>query len=191
VIEHAAAIDRLRARLRTASANQAEYDGHRAAAVAVLLVDRGGVTHVPFTVRSDSLPSHSGQISFPGGTRDPDDGSFALCALRETREELGLSSHHIRVLGELDDVPTPTGYTIRPVVAELDPAGAIYQPNPREVVEVFEQPLSAFADPAFREDLGAREYRGIHYRIHAYNLGGRRIWGATARMVEQLVELLR
>jgi 8-oxo-dGTP pyrophosphatase MutT (NUDIX family) len=187
--DHARAVERLRERLRGESASQREYPGHAAAAVALLLVNRDGVPHLPFTVRSAELPSHKGQISFPGGKVDDADDSFAAAALRETHEELGVSPARIAVLGELADVPTPTGFTIRPVVCAVEAAAAVYRPNPGEVAEVFETPLHVFADPSIREDLGEREYRGISYRIHAYHVDGRRIWGATARMVDQLVKL--
>lgn len=191
ITNHDTAVETLRARLRGESAAQRVIPGHAAAAVAVLLVNRGGMPHIPFTVRSTELPSHKGQISFPGGKVDRADGSFAATALRETHEELGVEPSRVSVLGELDDVPTPTGFTIRPVVGALDAADAVYAPNPGEVAEVFETPLAMFADPSNREDLGEREYRGVLYRIHAYHVDGRRIWGATARMVEQLVGLLR
>jgi 8-oxo-dGTP pyrophosphatase MutT (NUDIX family) len=191
VIEHAALVRALRERLPAGGpAQQPAFDGHRPAAVAVLLVDRGGATHVPFTLRSEALAKHSGQISLPGGARDAGDASFAACALREAREELGIDTGGAAVLGELHDVPTPTGFTIRPVVAELPPDAAVYRPDPGEVALVFEAPLGAFADPSIREDLGEREFRGIRYRMHAYHVGGHTIWGATARMIEQLVGLL-
>jgi 8-oxo-dGTP pyrophosphatase MutT (NUDIX family) len=187
---HVVAIERLRQQLAGRVPQTCSIAGHVPAAVAVLLVNRGDVPHVPFTLRSTALPKHSGQISFPGGKLDPQDASLAACAVREAEEELGILPQHVTVLGELDDVPTPTGFTIRPVVCELNPQGALYRPNPGEVAEVFETPLTAFREHSIREDLGEREFAGIRYRMHAYHVAGHRIWGATARMVEQLMELL-
>jgi len=162
---------------------------YRPAAVALLLRDRGGVTHVPLIVRPSAMRAHSGQIALPGGVRDDCDADFAACALREAEEELGIAPSAMRVLGELDDVPTPTGFVITPVVAEL--MGAVdYRPSPDEVSAVFEAPLDTFADPATAEDMGEREHWGIRYRLHAYRFGEHRIWGATARVLEALHELL-
>ncbi len=163
---------------------------YRPAAVALLLADRGGVTHVPLIVRPSEMRAHSGQIALPGGVRDECDSTFADCALREAEEELGISPSAARVLGSLDDVPTPTGFVITPVVAELK--GAIdYRPNPAEVSAVFEAPLDTFADPTTAEDMGEREHWGVKYRLHAYRFGEHRIWGATARVLEALHDLLR
>ena len=163
---------------------------YRPAAVALLLADRGGVTHVPLIVRPSEMRAHSGQIALPGGVRDECDASFADCALREAEEELGIAPSAVRVLGTLDDVPTPTGFVITPVVAEL--VGPVdYRPNPAEVSAVFEAPFDTFADQATAEDMGEREHWGIKYRLHAYRFGEHRIWGATARVLEALHELLR
>jgi len=163
---------------------------YRPAAVALLLRDRGGVTHVPLIVRPSEMRAHSGQIALPGGVRDDCDVSFAACALREAEEELGIPPRAVRVLGTLDDVPTPTGFVITPVVAELVEA-VDYRPNPAEVSAVFEAPLDTFADQAAAEDMGEREHWGIKYRLHAYRFGEHRIWGATARVLEALHDLLR
>ena len=163
---------------------------YRPAAVALLLRDRDGVSHVPLIVRPSEMRAHSGQIALPGGVRDDCDASFAACALREAEEELGIAPHAVRVLGELDDVPTPTGFVITPVVAEQVSA-VDYRPNPAEVSAVFEAPLDIFADPATAEDMGEREHWGIKYRLHAYRFGEHRIWGATARVLESLHDLLR
>lgn len=162
-------------------------DGYRRAAVALLLRDEGDAIQVPFIVRPTTMRAHSGQIALPGGTVDPEDPTEAACARRETFEELGIEPERIAVLGLLDDVPTPTGYVITPVVGRLH-GSAGYQPNPAEVAEVFEAPLGAFADRSAAEDLGEREHRGIRYRLRAYRIGRHRIWGATARILESLIE---
>jgi 8-oxo-dGTP pyrophosphatase MutT (NUDIX family) len=189
-LPHRALIDELQVRLGAHQRRVVAIDGYRPSAVALLLRDRDGVTHVPFIVRPSEMRAHAGQIALPGGVRDECDGSFDDCARRETFEELGVAPEQVRVLGLLDDVPTPTGFVITPVVAELV-GSPEYTPNPDEVSAVFEAPLSAFADPSLAEDMGEREAWGIRYHVRAYAFGERRIWGATARVLESVHELLR
>jgi len=189
-VTHSELVARLEERLAGRQPRVITIEGYRPAAVALLLRDLGGVTHVPLIVRPSEMRAHSGQIALPGGVRDECDASFADCALREAEEELGIAPAAARVLGALDDVPTPTGFVITPVVAELVEAVA-YRPNPTEVSSVFEAPLDLFADRAAAEDMGEREHWGIKYRLHAYRFGDHRIWGATARVLESLHDLLR
>jgi 8-oxo-dGTP pyrophosphatase MutT (NUDIX family) len=189
-VTHTELVARVEERLAGRGRRTMSIRDYRPAAVALLLRDRGGVTHVPLIVRPSGMRAHSGQIALPGGVRDDCDGSFAACALREAEEEIGIAPGAVRVLGELDDVPTPTGFIITPVVAELVDA-VEYQPSPAEVSCVFEAPLATFADPATAEDMGEREHWGVRYRLHAYRFGEHRIWGATARVLEALHELLR
>lgn len=187
---HQELVARVAERLAGHRRHTIEIRDYRPAAVALLLRDRGGVTHVPLIVRPSDMRAHSGQIALPGGVRDDCDASFAACALREAEEELGIAAGAVRVLGELDDVPTPTGFVITPVVGELVDE-VEYHPSPAEVSAVFEAPLDTFGDPAAAEDMGEREHWGIRYRLHAYRFGDHRIWGATARVLEALHELLR
>lgn len=188
-MKHAEVISILEAALPGRRRLELAMDGYRPAAVALLLVDRGGAPHVPFIVRPAAMRAHSGQIALPGGVRDPEDPTFADTARRETFEELGIAPEHLRVLGMLDDVPTPTGFVITPVVGVLT-APCAYQPNPAEVTQVFEAPLATFADRAAAEDLGEREHWGQRYRLRAYPYESHRIWGATARVLESLFDVL-
>ena len=188
-MSHRELVARVEERLAGRPRRVVHISDYRPAAVALLLCDRGGTTHVPLIVRPSGMRAHSGQIALPGGVRDESDADFAACALREAEEELGIAPRAVRVLGELDDVPTPTGFVITPVVAELVDA-VDYRPSPDEVSAVFEAPLDIFADPATAEDMGEREHWGIKYRLHAYRFGEHRIWGATARVLEALHELL-
>lgn len=189
-LPHRQLVDELRRRLARRARRVIAIDGHRPASVALLLREHGGATMVPLIVRPGAMRSHAGQIALPGGVRDECDASFADCALREAEEELGIAPRAVRLLGTLDDVPTPTGFVITPVVAELVEA-IDYRPSPAEVSAVFEAPLDTFADQATAEDMGEREHWGIKYRLHAYRFGEHRIWGATARVLEALHELLR
>jgi 8-oxo-dGTP pyrophosphatase MutT (NUDIX family) len=142
-----------------------------------------------FTVRRDDLPTHAGQISFPGGKRDPEDVDAAATAIRETTEELGIEPAAIEVLGLLDDIPTPTGFVITPVVARI--AGPVeLRPNAGEVAQVFHCPLPWLQrDGACREN-GQRTFLGVTYTMLEYQFEQHRIWGATARIVQQLLQSL-
>lgn len=189
LLPHRQLIDELRRRLPSRQRRALSIDGYRPAAVALLLREHDGETYVPFIVRPGAMRSHPGQIALPGGVRDEADGSFADCARRETLEELGVPVEDVRVIGLLDDVPTPTGFVITPAVAELVGPGD-YRPNPAEVAAVFEAPLSAFADPSLAEDMGEREHNGVRYHLRAYRHAEHRIWGATARVLDGLYEAL-
>jgi len=159
----------------------------RHAAVMVMLFDRGGAPYLPMIVRGDDAPVHGGQNALPGGRREERDGTLVATALREVEEEVGVVATRLRVLGELEDLPTRTGFLIRPVIAVLDEPQFV--PNPSEVVEVFEVPLAAFVDPTVAEDLGVREVGAVRYPLRAYRIGERRVWGVSARVLEIVAAL--
>jgi len=163
----------------------------RPAAVAALLVDRDGAPHVPLIVRGADAPAHPGQIALPGGRVEARDGGAVAAATREAFEELGVPTDRVEVLGVLDDVPTPTNFVITPVVATLDARELVYTPDPREVAAWFEAPLALFTDRANAHDLGERTRDGVTYRLRGYDHGAHRIWGATARVLEAIADLLR
>jgi 8-oxo-dGTP pyrophosphatase MutT (NUDIX family) len=162
----------------------------RPAAVAALLVDRGGAPFVPLIVRGADAPAHPGQIALPGGRVEPSDGSVADAAVREAFEELGVPPDRVEVLGVIDDVPTPTNFVITPVVARFDARDLAYRADPREVASWFEVPLQLFADRANGLTIGERTVNGVTYLLRAYDFGEHRIWGATARVLEALADLL-
>lgn len=160
----------------------------REAAVLVPLLVREGQPHVLFTRRPTHLRHHAGQYSFPGGTREPADLTPLHTALRETQEELGLDTSGIRVLGALDEVPTLTEFRIQPFVGVL-PEGATWQPNAEEVDLVLEVPLPALLDPAIRRT-ERRSARGLEYEVDFYTYGSHVIWGATGRILRNLLGLV-
>lgn len=185
---HGALIERLAAALIDRPGVRLADDQLRRSAVALLLVERDGATWVPLIERGADAPTHSGQIALPGGGFDATDVDLIATARREAEEELGVPRAAPRVLGTLDDVPTPTGYAITPVVAELDAAQPL-APNPREVASWFWVPLARFFERTDVELMGTRTWRGRAWTMRAYPYAGHRIWGATARILEAVVEL--
>ena len=161
----------------------------RESAVLVPLFERAGRPHVVFTQRPATLRKHAGQFSFPGGGRDPGDASPVETALRETREELGLSTDGVRVLGALDEVPTLTEFRIAPFVGLL-PGVPQYRPSAEEVALVLEVPLVALLDPALHRT-ERRTLAGVAYDVDFYSYGDHVIWGATARILRDLLALAR
>jgi 8-oxo-dGTP pyrophosphatase MutT (NUDIX family) len=153
------------------------------AAVLVPLVNRAHGMTVLLTQRTADMPSHAGQIAFPGGRRQADEGAIAA-ALRETEEEVGIAAQFIDVVGAVDLYRTGTGFEITPIIGILTP-GFTVRADPREVADVFEVPLEHFLDEV-NHKLDSREYQGRQRRYYAMPYGERYIWGATAGMLKNL-----
>lgn len=160
----------------------------RPAAVLVGLVPRAQGWQVLLTRRTEQMPTHAGQISFPGGRIGPEDADAVAGALRETHEELGIEPASVRPLGLLDVYGTISAFAVTPVVGLIDPRARL-QPDAREVDEVFEVPLRFLLD---RRNLKREErhFRGRLRGYYAYPYGDRYIWGATAGMLVNLLERL-
>ncbi len=156
----------------------------RAAAVLVGLIERGGELHVLLTQRSDALPTHAGQIAFPGGKIDPQDAGPLECALRETFEETGVAPEFVEPTGFLDVYQTGTGFRIVPVVGLLK-RGFELVPEPGEVTEIFDIPLAHFMEPA-NHLRHSRVWQGRARQYYAMPYGERYVWGATAGMLRNL-----
>ena len=159
----------------------------REAAVLVPLVVRESQLHVLFTRRPQHLRHHAGQFSFPGGSREAEDVTPLHTALRETQEELGIEVVGVRVLGALDEVPTPTGFRIKPFVGVI-PGHGQYRPSEEEVDLVLEVPVAHLMDPANRT-LEKRKDWGVEYEMDRYHYGQHIIWGATGRIVRDLLHV--
>lgn len=159
----------------------------RAAAVLVPVVG-GDDPSVLFTVRTETVSSHKGQISFPGGSIDPTDASAEAAALRETEEEIGLAPAHIDVIGELDTTPTfVSGFVISPFVGLLRGRPEL-RPNPAEVAEVLEVPLAELNDEIRAEPGFA--HAGRTYPTEAWIWRDYVIWGVTARLIRLFLGVL-
>jgi 8-oxo-dGTP pyrophosphatase MutT (NUDIX family) len=153
--------------------------------VPLLLAPADGEPHAVFTRRRTDLRRHAGEISFPGGRRDPDDTDLWETALREAEEEIGLPRAAVRLLGELPPTSTfVTGYMIHPYVG-LIPAGLAWRISEREVDAVLELPLRVLRESRTRTRI---ERRGISFETDAYIVEEHLIWGATARILEHLLE---
>jgi len=178
----------LRSTLEFTVRRKLSIEGFAAAAVLVPIMRRAGELFLGYTLRPDEMPTHAGQISFPGGRRDPDDDDLVATALREMEEELGIGHQHIEVLGKIDDVPTPVGFVITPVVGWLiDPPELVI--DEREVGEYFEVSVNELSDPANFKDRGEREIAGLTYPVPEFHVAGRLIWGATARITQRLLQI--
>ena len=158
------------------------------AAVLVPLIDREDGLTVLFTKRTAHLANHAGQVSFPGGHTEEDDKTAEHAALRETEEEVGLHHRHISIVGRLEDYVTRTGFLVTPVVGLVTPPFDI-APDPHEVAEVFEVPLSFLLNEENHERCDY-ELDGKIRHFYAMPYGDYYIWGATAGMLRNLYEFL-
>lgn len=161
----------------------------RQAAVLVPLIERARGLQVLLTRRTEALRLHAGQVSFPGGRIEPDDRDPVSAALREASEEVGLGPDLSRPQGYLDPFATITGFHVYPVVARVDDAFHA-RPDPGEVAEAFEVPLSHFLDPANHEQHSI-VHEGRVRQFHAMPYQGYFIWGATAGIIMSLYRVLR
>ena len=158
------------------------------AAVLMPLIDHPDGMTVLLTQRTAHLSAHAGQISFPGGRFEAGDGTPENTALRETEEEIGLARAHIDVLGRLAARETGTGYRVVPVVGVITPPFPV-TPDPGEVAEVFEVPLSFVLDPA-NHRFETRIMSGIQRQFYSVPYGDYYIWGLTARLLVNLSQRL-
>ncbi len=163
-------------------------DGYHHAAVLVPLIPEHGTIRLLLTKRTDLVETHKGQVSFPGGMVDASDTDILHTALREAEEEIGLPSSAVEPLGLLDDMATPTGFVITPVVGIIHALPALV-PNANEVEEVFLVPLELFTAPhAGRSE--RREFGGKSYDVWFYTFGDHLIWGVTAMIIRSLLKRL-
>lgn len=158
------------------------------AGVTLLLYPKDGEYCVLLNNRSDRVEHHKGEISFPGGRKDPEDDTLLDTALRETHEEMGIKPEDVDVLGQVDDVPTNTNYLIHTYVGTI-PHPYDFKPSDIEVAEVLEVPLMALIDKSSTRD----EVRLINGKLNyapVFVYDGHIIFGATARVLSRFLELL-
>ena len=184
----ATAVDRL-SRARAPRLAEIDVSHSREAAVLVALYDDAGEAHVVLTKRPDTMPSHQGEIAFPGGKRDSADPSLAAAALREAEEEVGIEPATVDVIAELDTIATvASAFTISPFVGVLAQP-PVLRPHPREVVDAFGIPISELLHPdSYREELW--DLWGAYRPIAFFELPGETVWGATARILTRLLTIV-
>ncbi len=185
--------DTLRARIETALDRRPrrvlDAGDRLAAAVLVLFVYRESEPRLVFTQKTEAVPHHKGQFSFPGGTVETFDASRVETALREAREEIGLDPRDVDVLGLFDDTPTGgSNFVITPVVGLCQTSPAL-TPDGREIARVVEIPLGRLLDPtAFREESWERE--GARHPVVFFSYGEDVVWGATGRILRDFLDVV-
>ncbi|MEQ8434740.1 MAG: CoA pyrophosphatase [Oceanicaulis sp.] len=187
-----AALDPVNARSRPPAIGDGDLNGApsptgrtlKPAAVLALLEREGESLRLVLTLRADHLQAHAGQVSFPGGRQMAGRETLAECALRETREEIGVDPSQITLLGRWEPYETVTGYEVTPFLG-LAEGPLAFDPDPGEVAEIFQTPFDFLMNPA-NHRLEEREFRGMLRRYYAMPWKGRYIWGATAGMLKAL-----
>jgi 8-oxo-dGTP pyrophosphatase MutT (NUDIX family) len=160
------------------------------AAVLVPLYKEGGRYHVVFIRRSIHVPTHQGQIAFPGGARHKSDANLLETALRESEEEIGLHTHDVKIIGELDDqITTTSNFIITPFVGMM-PWPYEFKLSKAEVERIFIVPLHSLMDPD-RIKQETEMLNGSPVDSFAFYYKGKRIWGATARILHKLLGFIK
>ncbi len=175
--------------LRRRAARRADRPGFRQAAVLLPLYESEAGPHLVLTKRTNLVPTHKGEISFPGGGFEEADGDLLATALREAQEEIGLDPEDVEVLGTLDDTLTVSSrHVVRPVVGFI-PHPYPYRLDPFEIERLIHLPISALLRGApFREEIWERE--GCPVTVFFYEHDGDTVWGLTARILKQFVEVV-
>jgi len=181
-------IDQIQKMLSSRKRRVIEHPPFSHAAVLVPLFQKGKDCHLLFTKRSEEVKYHKGEISFPGGMVDEEDKELINTALREADEEIGLKERDVQIIGVLDDIVTITEFIVTPIVG-LFPYPYPFKVSEVEIAELIEVPLASLLE---EDCFSEREiFRGGQKEVvYAYQYGKHIIWGATARILNQFLNLI-
>ena len=164
-----------------------DVPGRRQAGVLIMLFERDDKPWVVLTERTHLVSLHKGEISFPGGARDPEDEDLWATAVRETVEELGVDPNSLQQLGALDDYPTfSSGYIVSPFIAAVTPPEE-WKASPAEIESVIELPLKQLIDVG-RMEVWERE--GIRFPMHIFDANEHHVWGVTAFILRRFLDIV-
>jgi len=187
ISEIPALIKRLARQLQSRNPRRLSADDAGRAAVLMPILPHGEGFCFLLTQRTHKVETHKGQISFPGGIQEDSDSDLLQTALRETWEEIGLASEGIHVLGEFDEYLSITGLIVTPFAAWIE--GPLnLAPNPDEVDEILKVPFSVFQDNRTVR-VETRVRLGVERKIYFYDFQGKEVWGLTAQIIRDLMQL--
>lgn len=170
--------------LKSSTHSYLHHNQLKAAAVLIAIIDDGKQLNVLFTKRALHLRHHAGQISFPGGKTELYDASLIETAIREAKEEIGLSPNVVKVVGQLHPYQTISGFIVTPIVAFV-PKDQIFTKDENEVSEIFQVPLKHFLQPKNQHTITV-QVKGVSQLINFMPYKQYNIWGATASMLKDL-----
>ena len=181
-------LDELRRRVQAHSPLALPSDRPFPEAAVLMPITRSDEPQLVLTLRASGLSTHGGEVAFPGGRRDPEDAALVFTALREAHEEVGLSPGLVEVVGPLSTQVSRHGIKVTPYVGFI-PDYVEFKANDGEIAAVFSVPLAFFRDDP-REITHRIDYLGYSWYVPSYRYGGFKIWGLTAIMIVELVNLI-
>ncbi len=180
--------EKLKSRLSSREKRICSSHGYRKASVLILLVNKNSTPHVILTLRTDSVSTHKGDVSFPGGTVDAADENHLFTALRETHEEIGIPPEKIKILGEFDEYISLAGFHVN-VFAGTSDYPLQYELCEDEIKSILEVPLSSFCNEGYYK-CDRFDHKGEEVCVYYYDYCGTTIWGMTARILTDFADMI-
>ncbi len=178
--------DLIKQRLSGRGIHRVRKPGLNPSAVMILIMNKGNEAHVFLTKRTDSVATHKGDVSFPGGSIDEGDSDAKAAALRETYEEAGISPDRIEIIGQFDEYYSVTGFHVSTIVGIIDYPYQ-YKINTAEIEACFDAPLSIFYNKEY-DRIESFEFNNRNIQVYYYSYEGFTIWGMTARILTEFAE---